>query len=283
MKPLKVAVASGKGGTGKSCVAASLALGAGKVFAIDADVEEPNLALLLEAERLETALVKQLTPVVDEARCDFCGECARACRFGAINVFGKRLPLVSAELCHACGVCTMACPQKAISEVETPIGELRRLRRGDISLFEGRLWLGQMNPVPVIQAVMDLVEEPEAPVIIDCAPGTSCPMAAAVRRSDFVLMVTEPTPFGRSDLAMALEVVRDLNKPAGVVLNRADLAEADIEGLCRDFGVLLMASLPFSRTVPEGYARGLAPALVDETWRTTMASLWERIGREMEA
>lgn len=279
MKPVKVAVASGKGGTGKSCVAASLALAAGSVFAVDADVEEPNLALLLEAERLDTALVKQPIPVVDETRCDFCGECARACRFGAINVFGKRLPLVSSQLCHACGVCTTVCPRKAISEVETPIGELRRGRRDNITLLEGRLWLGQMNPVPVIQAVMDLVEEPDMPAIIDCAPGTSCPMAAAVRRADIVLMVTEPTPFGRADLAMALEVVRDLNKPAGVILNRADLAEADIEGLCRDFDVPLLARLPFSRTVAEGYARGLAPALVDETWRTTMASLWETLER----
>jgi MinD superfamily P-loop ATPase len=276
---MKIAVASGKGGTGKTCVAASLALSASDILAVDLDVEEPNLALLFGATPLESMLVTRPRPHVDENRCTGCGLCARECRFGAVNVFGRKV-LFSHELCHGCGLCMHLCPTGAIFEEERPVGEMRRYRCDGVELLEGRLWTGQMNPVPVIESTLDAAEAFEGDAVWDCPPGTSCSMVAAVRRADAVILVTEPTPFGAADLELALQVLQKMGKKASVVINRCDLGEADIDGLCGRYDAPVAARLPFSREVASRYASGEAPARSDPLWQEAMKTLWAKIGRE---
>ena len=274
-KALKVAVASGKGGTGKSCVAASLLVTIPGLLGADVDVEEPNLALLLGAEAYASSLVETPWPVIDDGLCDRCGECVRACRFGALYMFGGASPSPN-DLCHGCGVCSMVCPKKAIAETGRPVGEVRLCRKGDLEIFEGRLRVGMPNPVPVIGAAIEAALAEGRDLVIDSPPGTSCPMVSAVRKADVVVLVTEPTPFGYADLDLALQVIRDLGLPAMTVINRADLGEADIEGLSGRYGVPVAARLPFSRTVAESYAIGDPPALIDPDWREAMVGIWDR-------
>jgi len=274
IKPLTVAIASGKGGTGKSCVAASLMVSVPGLMAVDADVEEPNLSILLGAEPYASSLVETLWPVIDSDKCDRCGECVRACRFGALYMFGKAFPTPN-DLCHGCGVCSMVCPRDAISETGRPVGEIRLCRAGEMTLFEGRLNVGMPNPIPVIKATLDAALAEGRDMVIDCPPGTSCPMVAAVREADMVVLVTEPTPFGIADLDLALQVVTDLKKPSVIVVNRADLGGSDIDALAGKYGTRVAVRLPFSRAVAESYARGKPPASVDDQWKEAMIAIWE--------
>jgi len=274
-KPLTVAIASGKGGTGKSCVAASLLVTVPGLLGADVDVEEPNLALLLGAEAVSSSLVEIPWPVIDDALCDRCGECVRNCRFGALLMFGGEAPVPN-DLCHGCGVCSMVCPRKAITEVGRPVGEVRLCRRGDLRLYEGRLRVGMPNPVPVIDAALKAALAEGRDLVIDSPPGTSCPMVSAVREADVVVLVTEPTPFGYADLDLALQVIHELGKPAMAVVNRCDMGDADIEGLAERYGVPVTARLPFSRAVAESYAVGNPPAATDALWKDAMVTLWER-------
>jgi len=273
-KPITLAVASGKGGTGKSCVAASLMVTIPGIIGADADVEEPNLSLLLGAEPYTSSLVETPLPVIDENLCDRCGDCVRACRFGALNMFGDSFPSPN-DLCHGCGVCSMVCPKNAITETGKPIGEIRLCRREGLNIFEGRLLVGMPNPTPVIHATVEIAMAEKKDLVIDCPPGTSRPMVAAVRNADIVVLVTEPTPFGAADLDLALQVIHDLKKPAMIVINRADLGKTDIDSLARKYSAPVAARLPFSRSIAEAYAKGNPPASMDQQWRDSMLSIWE--------
>jgi len=273
-KPITLAVASGKGGTGKSCVAASLMVTIPGIIGADADVEEPNLSLLLGVEPYASSLVEMPLPVIDENLCDRCGNCVRACRFAALNMFGDNFPAPN-DLCHGCGVCSMVCPKNAITETGRPIGEIRLCRGNGLNIFEGRLHIGMPNPTPVIHATIEAATAEKRDLVIDCPPGTSCPMVAAVRRADMVVLVTEPTPFGAADLNLALQVIRNLAKPAMIVINRADLGGADIDSLGKKYSVPVVARLPFSRSIAESYARGNPPASMDTQWKEAMLSIWE--------
>jgi len=269
----RIAVASGKGGTGKTCVASSLALTAGDVLAVDVDVEEPNLAIILgmEPDRLLDVTVQ--LPVIYEDKCKACGLCARSCRYGALTFFGNKPPLVNSSLCNGCGTCSIVCPVGAISEKERIIGALAYGETDDIKILEGCLQVGVSSAVPVIERTLEEADKYDILHIIDCPPGTSCPMVAAIGRSDFVVLVTEPTPFGLEDLSLALSVVRDLGIPAGVVVNRSDLAAADPAPLCKKFGVDILAKLPFSKEIARAYAGGVSPVRVDGRWRTAMEKI----------
>lgn len=280
-KPVTLAVASGKGGTGKSCVAASLMVTIPGIIGADADVEEPNLSLLLGVEPYASSLVDMPLPVIDEKLCDRCGDCVRACRFGALNMFGSNFP-TSNDLCHGCGVCSMVCPKNAITETGRPIGEIRLCRGNNLNIFEGRLHVGMPNPTPVIHATVETAMSEKRDLVIDCPPGTSCPMVAAVRNADMVVLVTEPTPFGAADLDLALQVIHNLGKPAMIVINRADLGGADIDSLARKFSVPVAARLPFSRSIAESYARGKPPASMDTQWKEAMLSIWKSSERMSE-
>lgn len=243
-------------------------------MAIDADVEEPNLALMLGDPIMESMPVALPVPAVNASLCNRCGLCSRVCRFGAALAFGEALPVFN-DLCHGCGACVMACPQKALYEIERPIGFVRRGKGNGFILLEGCLSVGMPNPVPVIDRVCETGLSEGREAVVDSPPGAACPMVAAVREADAVILVTEPTPFGRADAEVVAEVLRDLGKPAALVLNRTGIleSEAPMEGLCGSLP--LLARLPFSRAVAEGAARGIPPTSLDGSWILAAEAAWK--------
>jgi len=272
-----VAIASGKGGTGKTTIAVNLALSlAGDIQLLDCDVEAPNAHLFLDARPDGQEVVGIPVPVVDADLCNQCGECSRLCQYNAIVVLGTGV-VVFPELCHGCGGCALVCPEEAISEVMRPIGVVEDGRAGNISLVQGRLSVGEALVPPLIRAVRAKGRDNEI-VLIDAPPGTSCSMIAAVRNSDFVVLVTEPTPFGLNDLALAVETVRTLEVPFGVVINRAGSGDEGVQEYCTREGLEVLLEIPDDRRIAEAYARGLK--LVDAV--PGMRPLFESLAAKIE-
>lgn len=271
-----LAIASGKGGTGKTTLAVNLALAhVGPVQLLDCDVEEPNAHLFLDGEVREQRTVGLPVPVVDESRCQACGECGRACAYHAIVSFGT-VPLVFPELCHGCGGCALACPERAISEIERPLGVVEVRESRNVTLITGRLNVGVALAPPLVRAVK-AARRPGLPAILDAPPGTSCPVVATLRDADAVLLVTEPTPFGLHDLELATDTVRSLGLPHGVVVNRMGSGDDRVQRWCAREGVPLLLELPDDRRVAEAYSRG--EAIVDAVpgYRERLAGLWARL------
>jgi MinD superfamily P-loop ATPase len=257
---MTVAVASGKGGTGKTTVAVSLALGfEGPALLLDADVEEPNAHLFLRPAIEQSRPVEVLVPEVDAARCTGCGACGRACRYHAIVSFGTE-PLLFPELCHGCGGCRLACPEGAIREVPRRVGVVERGRSGALGFAHGRLDVGRAMSGPVIRALRSFDGTGHGLTVIDAPPGTSCPVIAAVRGVDVVLLVTEPTPFGLDDLALAVGMVRALAIPFGVLVNRCDIGDGAVRAYCVRESIPVLMELPEDRRIAEAYSRG-TPAI----------------------
>lgn len=250
-----ISVASGKGGTGKTTVAVNLArtIGAG-VQLLDCDVEEPNAHLFLKGRETGSDIVTIPIPEVDESLCDGCGECGRMCRYHAIVSFGSA-PLVFPELCHGCGGCALVCPRGAIRETGKRIGVVETRDADGITLIQGRLDIGVAMAPPLIRAVKSRLNR-EKTAILDAPPGTSCPVIATVRGSDFVVLVTEPTPFGLHDLGLAIEMIREIAVPFGVVVNRMGVGDDRVHRFCRDEGVPILLEIPDDRRIAEAYSRG---------------------------
>lgn len=252
---MKLAVASGKGGTGKTTVSVNLARTLGRaVHLLDCDVEEPNAHLFLQGRLIKEQIVALAIPQVDEALCDGCGECGKFCRFHAIVSFGTA-PLVFPELCHGCGGCARVCPKNAISEIDNRIGVVETLLAGEITLTQGRLDVGMAMAPPLIRAVKDALQD-DQPAILDAPPGTSCPVIATLREVDYVLLVTEPTPFGLHDLRLAVDMVRELGIPFGVVVNRMGSGDHRIHDFCREAKISILLEIPDDRRIAEAYSRG---------------------------
>jgi len=274
-----VAVASGKGGTGKTTVAVNLALTlGGPLQFLDCDVEEPNAHLFLKPEIAEVDPVQVLIPEVDEERCTACGACGRACRYHAI-VSLKTKPLVFPELCHGCGGCALACETGAIREAPREVGVIERGLRDGIRFAHGRLNVGEAMASPVIRALRHMADR-SLLTIIDSPPGTSCPVVASVREADFVVLVTEPTPFGLNDLALAVAMVRELNLPFGVLINRSDIGNSAVREYCQAEGIPLLLEIPEDRRVAEAYSRGEPAIQAVPAMRESYESLYENICRE---
>jgi MinD superfamily P-loop ATPase len=250
-----VAIASGKGGTGKTTVAVNLARAMGSpVQLLDCDVEEPNDNLFLKGRVREAHTVTLPVPEVDATRCDGCGECCRFCEYHALACLGGSV-LVFPELCHGCGGCTLVCPQSAIRERSRTIGVVETVECGAITLVQGRLDIGVALVPPLIRAVKAHAQ-PGVATIVDAPPGTSCPVIAAVTGADAVALVTEPTPFGLHDLGLAVDTLRELHIPLGVVVNRVGEGDGRVHAYCRAQGIPVLAEFPDDRRVAEAYSRG---------------------------
>ncbi len=252
---MTLAIASGKGGTGKTTLAVNLArILESPIQLLDCDVEEPNAHLFLGGDVLQEQVVTTPVPLVNESLCDGCGECGRFCAYHAIVSLGARA-LVFPEMCHGCGGCMLVCPKKAISETPRRIGLIEKRRAGWIDLLTGRLDVGAAMAPPLIRAVKESIQ-PGFSTIVDAPPGTSCPVIAAIRDADFILLVTEPTPFGLHDLKLAVAMVRELGHQFAVVLNRAGSGDDRVAGFCRTEGVPILMEIPDDRRIAEVYSRG---------------------------
>lgn len=255
---LRIAVASGKGGTGKTTVAANLArvasLRLSGVAYADCDVEEPNGHIFLKPVITEDIPVGHLTPRVDEKRCTLCGKCGEICRFSAIVCLDDRV-MTFPEMCHACGGCRLVCPEDAITEVSREIGRLAKGSAGPIQFLHGLLNVGEALSVPVIRAVKAAIPDVDL-VLIDAPPGTSCPVIESVRGSDYLVLVTEPTPFGLHDLKLAVDTARALGLRMGLVINRAGIGNRDVYAYCRESGLPILEEIPDDRRIAELYSRG---------------------------
>lgn len=257
---MRIAIASGKGGTGKTTLAVGLALTAGQPLQLlDCDVEEPNCHLFLRPEFTESRVVGIPVPQVDETRCTACGRCGEICQYNAI-VSLRTVPLVFPELCHGCGGCARVCPEDAIREVEREIGVVERAQCGPVDFAHGRLRVGEALSPPLIRAVLALGRDDDGITLIDAPPGTACPVVAALRGADCVVLVTEPTPFGHNDLTLAIEVVRKLGIPHGVVINRAGSGDDRVGRYCQEESIPILQEIPDDRRVAECYSRGEVPA-----------------------
>ncbi len=301
-----IAVASGKGGTGKTTVAVNLALSLatqeeqahpdlpcpqehGPLF-LDCDVEEPNAALFLKPEMQEQRDVGQMIPVVDPERCTYCGRCAEVCQYHAIAVVNSKV-LVFAELCHGCGSCTLNCPAGAIREVLHPMGTIERGWAGQIAFAHGTMNVGEAMAVPIIRQLKQWVipadtADPvdhlaaDRPIILDAPPGTACPVVETLRDADVALMVTEPTPFGLHDLRLAVEVARgELGLPVGVVINRDGTGDRGVDEYCAAEDIPILMRIPLDRRIAEAYSEGITLTEALPAYRAQFQELYEQIVR----
>jgi MinD superfamily P-loop ATPase len=278
---MKIVIASGKGGTGKTTVATNLAVVASttghKTAYLDCDVEEPNGHIFLKPEITARETVGIPVPKVDKEKCISCGKCAKVCRYSAI-VCIKETVIVNPSMCHGCGGCGLVCPAQAIQEESWPIGVLEKGRSGDIEFIQGILNVGIAISPPLIRAVKS------APVngditFLDAPPGTSCPVVETVRDSDYVVLVTEPTPFGLNDLKLAVEMVRVLSRPLGVVINRSDTGTEEVGRYCQDQEIEVLGCIPDDRKIAEAYSRGLIASRVMAGYAGDFKKILDRILR----
>jgi len=275
-----ISIASGKGGTGKTTVAVNLALSLSNVQVqlLDCDVEEPNSHIFLNPVIEETKPAQTLVPTVNYELCDYCGKCAPACEYNALVVLPEKEVMVFPELCHGCGLCSLVCPQEAISEEPREIGVIKKGRSGDgkIDLVYGLLNIGEVKATPLIDQVKAELN-PAKTVIIDVPPGTACPVIAAVQSTDYCILVTEPTPFGLYDLKLAVEVLRVLKIPFGIVVNKAGIGDRKVYEYCAKEGIPILLEIPHDKRIARYYSEGVPFVREMPEWEERFAGMMKSI------
>lgn len=281
---MNIAIASGKGGTGKTTISTNLAYYlAGRNVSVryhDCDVEEPNGHLFLKPEITEKQPAFIPVPSIDENRCTGCGKCVQLCEYNALARLGKTV-MVFAELCHGCGGCTLICSQNAITEHEKEIGFVETGYSGKIGFIHGRLNIGEAMSPPLIRSVLGKRDN-NFVNIIDAPPGTSCPVIASVKNTDFIVLITEPTPFGLNDLNLAIEMTREIGVPCGVLINRADEKSDTAREFCKQKNVSILAEIPDDRSIAEAYSKGEMIIDAVPQLQSVFAQLWEAIQKQVK-
>jgi MinD superfamily P-loop ATPase len=282
---MKIAVASGKGGTGKTTVSSSLiSVWDEPVIAVDMDVEEPNLNLFLNIPISTTETANLEIPQVVESVCSKCGKCAEICQFKAISLMGTVL-LTFPEMCHGCGGCMAICPENAIIKGSRELGEICQGSSGPVELIMGRIRVGEAMSPPLMRelkkSLTGRIEAEPRDIVIDAPPGVSCPAVNAVMDSDIIILVTEPTPFGLYDMKLAHQAFSPLGKHMGVVINRSGLGTSEVYGYCRSEDLEILAEIPYKRSIAEMYAKGLIVSDHSEEIRDIFLSLARRL-RQIE-
>ncbi|WP_319467794.1 ATP-binding protein [uncultured Pseudodesulfovibrio sp.] len=279
------AIASGKGGTGKTTVSASLvSLWDRPVTAVDLDVEEPNLHLFLKPELDVTEKAYMEIPVADEDKCTKCRACADICQYKAITVMADTL-LIFPEMCHGCGGCLAVCPEGVLTPGKRELGEILRGKSGDKDFVMGRLRIGEAMSPPLMEQIKHQYMRPDAEtdIVVDAPPGVSCPAVSAVIDTDCIVLVTEPTPFGFHDFKLAWEAFSPFGKPMGAVINRAGMGDDSVQKFCKEKNIPIWAEIPYDRAIAEAYSHGKVIAEALEPLRDTFHELRRNMQQAAEA
>jgi len=286
-RKIRIAIASGKGGTGKTLISTNLFYALQqlnyKVTLIDCDAEEPNVMIFFKGKTLSSMDVTQKVPVIDESKCTYCGKCQEYCSYNAIFLLrDMKIIKTMEDLCHGCGACSVACAYDAITEKDVSLGKIRRFHSAlNSSIIEARVRVGVFSPVSVIKAAIKEAGDNEI-VLMDSPPGTSCPFIQTVNVADFVILVTEPTPFGLSDLKQSVETLKTLGNSYGVIINRAGLGDKAVYDYLILENIPLLAEIPFDKEIATLYSKGEVVAKYKSEWlpffETMFKSIYEKYG-----
>ena len=271
-----ISVASGKGGTGKTTIAVNMALSLGDAQLLDCDVEEPNVNIFLNAEIEKSEDVTVMIPKIDKEKCDYCGRCSEFCMYNALAVVPSDV-LVFPELCHSCGGCELVCPQNAINWKKKSVGRIEHGVANGVDFYHGLLNVGEIQAIPVIKSLKKKIDKDKI-VILDAPPGTSCPVIETIGGSNYCILVTEPTPFGLHDLKLAVDVVRHLYIPFGVIINRDGVGDKKVELYCRTKKIPILMKIPHSEEIAQLYSKGIPFVGRLPAWREEFIKLFKQIG-----
>jgi len=275
-----VSVASGKGGTGKTTVATNLALSIGNAQFLDCDVEEPNANLFLNATIKDNEDVSIIIPQINKEKCDYCGKCSEFCAYNALAVIRSNV-FVFPELCHSCGGCELVCPKDAITWKKRVVGRVEHGKTNGIDFFHGLLNVSEAQAIPVIKALKRKINK-KMNTIIDVPPGTSCPVIESINGSDYCILVTEPTPFGLYDLKLAIEVVKHMHIPFGVVINRDGIGDNRVEFYCKKKHIPVLLKIPEQQKIALLYSKGIAMVHELHEWKREFDVVFAHVQKQVK-